>query len=496
MSDQGTRSKEEVFENITAKKYNYLDYSISVYEVDQRDPACVDREGFSPDGSGCCVAHGGNPSWVGKSWKQILEEQGVQSIIPTELHQRLATQANAGGGWEEYSWATDESAHQTKRAWASRFSSDNHEFYVVVEYFTTKAPPTCNECEDDKTPLCKGLSDDTCDTYMRCENDDQEFCAAYMPEELPGWAIPLFAGVGFFVLLAICGFRQQLQKRNRDIKDALADARIESERSMKKALDEQNQMHELQKKHMVFPVNWHIASEEKIEVDGKEVTVRIPDEGLVDVSPTTAEYWDVYDRLTAKPNPDFARPGPKTGLMSDLDGLSDTWITKLERIQNSDLYTWHDSVKQKLKTSSESANVEADTLDDQGQVKEVLGWHGTGSFDARSIYEDHQDGFMMQVRVQQPVGPHSTVLNAEGVCGCALFSVREFGTVGPWVVSTPFNPDKHNNLVHFAKDLCGVLTYHLKIRILQVFRGRRCVLALLRFQSGMARACPRQRHEG
>jgi hypothetical protein len=70
-----------------------------------------------------------------------------------------------------------------------------------------------------------------CDTYMRCENDDQEFCAAYMPEELPGWAIPLFAGVGFFVLLAICGFRQQLQKRNRDIKDALAVTRIYGTRS-------------------------------------------------------------------------------------------------------------------------------------------------------------------------------------------------------------------------------------------------------------------------
>jgi len=59
--------------------------------------------------SGECVAHGGNPSNVGKSLTEIVAGLGITSITGAQLNARLlaASQAPGGrGGWAVYPWKT------------------------------------------------------------------------------------------------------------------------------------------------------------------------------------------------------------------------------------------------------------------------------------------------------------------------------------------------------------------------------------------------------
>ena len=68
----------------------------------------------------------------------------------------------------------------------------------------------------------------------------------------------------------------------------------------------------------------------------------------------------------------------------DRTGMQDAWISTLHRVQNPQLYTYFDFQRRRL---ADPARRTPDVLD---------GWHGTGTFDAANIYEDKQDGFMMQ----------------------------------------------------------------------------------------------------
>ena len=70
--------------------------------------------------------------------------------------------------------------------------------------------------------------------------------------------------------------------------------------------------------------------------------------------------------------------------------MHDAWITKLQRIQNPDLFTYYDSQKQRIGKTRNAIDAKS------GEVKQVRGWHGTGGFPAENIYMDRQDGFMMQ----------------------------------------------------------------------------------------------------
>ncbi len=144
-----------------------------------------------------------------------------------------------------------------------------------------------------------------------------------------------------------------------------------------------------------------------------------PKDGLFEVSQESPEYWDVFENMLKKPpNHQHAKIDPKTGQSSDVHGkknqhdarfsvyqdaynskprsrscatgMHDAWITKLQRIQNPDLYTYYDSQKQRIGKTPGATDVAS------GEVKQVRGWHGTGGFPAENIYNDRQDGFMMQ----------------------------------------------------------------------------------------------------
>lgn len=91
------------------------------------------------------------------------------------------------------------------------------------------------------------------------------------------------------------------------------------------------------------------------------------DQVLVEVLPESEEYWDVAEKLT------------KT--------MSDAHISKLWRVQNLSLFTYYSFHKDRLEMHNVSPN-ERDV------------WHGTSNVDPSVIFEDRQDGFMMQFSQQ------------------------------------------------------------------------------------------------
>eukprot|EP00567_Pseudictyota_dubia_P002061 CAMPEP_0197465518 /NCGR_PEP_ID=MMETSP1175-20131217/64580_1 /TAXON_ID=1003142 /ORGANISM="Triceratium dubium, Strain CCMP147" /LENGTH=917 /DNA_ID=CAMNT_0043001535 /DNA_START=549 /DNA_END=3302 /DNA_ORIENTATION=- len=86
-------------------------------------------------------------------------------------------------------------------------------------------------------------------------------------------------------------------------------------------------------------------------------------EMLVEVFPDNDEYWDVCGKLR--------------------ETMDDAWITKVWRIQNHPLWNYYNFHKNRLSTNGIDHN-------------ERSVWHGTSSLDPGIIYNDQQDGFMMQ----------------------------------------------------------------------------------------------------
>ena len=84
---------------------------------------------------------------------------------------------------------------------------------------------------------------------------------------------------------------------------------------------------------------------------------------LVEVTPHEDEYWNVHNKLQ--------------------ESMDDAFISKLWRVQNS--AQWANFILHRLRL--EMQNV---------PVHERMLWHGTSSLDPAVIYNDKQDGFMMQ----------------------------------------------------------------------------------------------------
>jgi hypothetical protein len=203
---------------------------------------------------------------------------------------------------------------------------------------------------------------------------------------------------GCMVVFCVYGYRRRSKKRS-ETKRARAAQRAEE--TMADALKAQAKSHELEKLNMDYPKEWVMDPTEKIlkGPDGTQHTVQLPKDDQVDVPQTSPEYWDVVDQLRKPPDPSVAQVDPKTNLSSDLIGMHDAWITQLRRIQNPSLYTYYSQQKDRLKKSNgpnqdgvqDLRSERAFTQD--GNIREVNGWHGTGTFDAANIYTDKQDGF-------------------------------------------------------------------------------------------------------
>ena len=184
------------------------------------------------------------------------------------------------------------------------------------------------------------------------------------------------------------------------------DAAKRAQETMAAALEAQAASMELEKQNISYPEEWELDPRNAVELDddtapnGKRI-VQLPKDGLIRVHESEAEFWDVYEYLTRAPNAEFARVDPKTNRSSNPQGMRDAWITELHRIQNPDLYTYFESQKKRLQKSNGPvprsggpAPKAPNAFGQDGKIKEVLGWHGTGAFDCSNIYLDRQDGFM------------------------------------------------------------------------------------------------------
>lgn len=101
------------------------------------------------------------------------------------------------------------------------------------------------------------------------------------------------------------------------------------------------------------------------------------DEGLVEVPPTQQEYWGVLAQLQSTMN---------EGEMCHL--------SKLSRVQNLGIWSYYVFRKNQL------ANKYSTDLNDAELLKEKSVWHGTSSLNPDVIYNDQQDGFLMQLSQQ------------------------------------------------------------------------------------------------
>ena len=224
-------SIESVFANITARAndlYQYNDFYVSVFSLNQE--RCYDGTSVSAedqDKSGCCVAHGGNSTYVGMTWQQILDEQDITSIRGIDLHDRLIAEVDVGGQWTEYVWSGIVGESRQKRAFSSAFRDSGETYYVMVEYFMDKPPPTCSACPSD----------------MECTDSDQQFCTLKSPEELFVDSSGFVALVTIFVVFpCLIGLFLCLGKR-REAKLA-----AEHEAEMNAKMDMMNETLEVEKK--------------------------------------------------------------------------------------------------------------------------------------------------------------------------------------------------------------------------------------------------------
>jgi ABC-type branched-subunit amino acid transport system substrate-binding protein len=90
-------------------------------------------------------------------------------------------------------------------------------------------------------------------------------------------------------------------------------------------------------------------------------------ETLVELTPQDEQYWFVQNKLH--------------------ESMADGWISKVWRVQNKPLWTYYSFHKNRLSMN--------DVDDNESSV-----WHGTSSLDPSIIYNDRQDGFMMQFSLQ------------------------------------------------------------------------------------------------
>jgi hypothetical protein len=248
---------QDVFKNITAgnELYKINDFHVAVFSLDET--LCDDPEqelSFSDD-SGCCVAHGGDPSLVGLTWQQILDAQQVTSIRGRDLHDRLIGTADSGGQWIQYSFSQASGGSKQKVAFSSRFRDNGNDYYVFVEYVGEEPPPTC----------------DACPTGMECTADGQDFCTP-TEEDVPfvktiGFIAIMVVAVGFPILaIVFCWVGKKRQ-------DYLTKAQLEEMNqqvdTITKHLESEKQSASRAKKLMssLFPTNVQDRILEQLEED-------------------------------------------------------------------------------------------------------------------------------------------------------------------------------------------------------------------------------------
>jgi hypothetical protein len=153
----------------------------------------------------------------------------------------------------------------------------------------------------------------------------QETFKDHEPPPLQWWMVPVASAssVCFCCIMCFCVHHHYALKR--DKRSALENASRNAEASKKKALEDQALVLELKKKQMTYPDKWKMKEAETMEVNGEQILVKMPAEGLIEVKPDTEEYWQVHDQLTRVPEEKHSKKDEKTGKWSNREGMQ-AWI--------------------------------------------------------------------------------------------------------------------------------------------------------------------------
>ncbi len=179
------------------------------------------------------------------------------------------------------------------------------------------------------------------------------------PEKLPIWVLVLIPIISAFVI--ILGFRYyRTHSKKKNLRQDMTSLQEKMEKM--KNIDSdlttlQDQLEEARKKQRSLVLKR--ADLQETPTTWTRGSTRI----LNEVDPTDDEYWTIHSQLK--------------------DSMNDAWISKLWRVQNESLWTFYSFHKDKLTMNGV-------------QHTEMSVWHGTSSLDPGVIFNDTQDGFMMQ----------------------------------------------------------------------------------------------------
>jgi ABC-type branched-subunit amino acid transport system substrate-binding protein len=215
---------------------------------------------------------------------------------------------------------------------------------------------TTDSVNIDRSQICWAEQDDGNDGIcIPQEPPSDKFPVPGIDDNLPTWVVVVIPIIVLLMLAFGLKYWRSKQKVSKlktrieamnNIDDELAGLNLQAENTKKRQAALISQREELQD----YPETWSEANET-----------------LVEVTPQDEQYWFVQNKLH--------------------ESMHDGWISKVWRVQNKPLWTYYSFHKNRL------AMINVD--DNERSV-----WHGTSSLDPSIIYNDRQDGFMMQFSLQ------------------------------------------------------------------------------------------------
>jgi hypothetical protein len=190
----------------------------------------------------------------------------------------------------------------------------------------------------------------------RKENPSDKYPVAAKAVEI--WIITVITVM--LVLLIAVGFKYW---RSRSKKNALKSSMSEIEKKMKAMKEIDDEIVDIDDKVEAAKERQASLMQKRAALIEKPDTWSASPEILVEVMPNDPQYWEVCNRLQGD--------------------MPDAYISKLWRIQNNSLWTYYSFHRDRLEMNGVDHN-------------EKSVWHGTSNVDPSAIYDDRQDGFMMQ----------------------------------------------------------------------------------------------------
>mmetsp|Transcript_18850 Transcript_18850/g.27339 ORF Transcript_18850/g.27339 Transcript_18850/m.27339 type:complete len:908 (+) Transcript_18850:1-2724(+) len=178
------------------------------------------------------------------------------------------------------------------------------------------------------------------------------------PEKLQTWVIAVITTISLLVVALAAKYWRSHEKKKR-LKTNISEMQKKME-AMKtidtELLDLDKQVEEAKRRQASLIL-------QRANLQEMPSTWSSSGETLVEVTPDDDQYWSIHNKLK--------------------ETMSNAWISKVWRVQNTSLWTYYSFHKDRLTM-----------IDIDHNERHV--WHGTSSLDPSIIYNDQQDGFMMQ----------------------------------------------------------------------------------------------------